>query len=1674
MMQDTQQVRFTPPSLPSGGGSITGIKGEMTSTGPDGAAAFSVPLPISPGRGFAPVLALAYHSRAGNGPFGIGWQVALPAIRRDTRNGVPHYTGQDNFIGPDGEVLVRVRSTDGNHAPETRRATRLLGQDLGQTFEVHAYRSRSETDFSQLEYWMQEKPETSAPEWEDAAPRDFWVLYRPDGQVDLLGRHAQARLCPQDQPSKTGAWLLESSVSLTGEQIYYQYRAEDDVSCDRGEKDAHPAAYAQRYPVAAWYGNRVAGRTLPALMKDYVNVVGSWLFILVFDYAEQTAALSTPPTWVTPGAEAWPCRQDCFSGYEYGFELRTRRLCQQILMFHCQSALAGETPEKQPLLVSQLRLSYTASPSVTTLSTLERGAFEPDAKGDLSTSSTRRVLPALTLGWQTFQSPAGVWQPRNDLGCLSPQLPYQMIDLHGEGVAGILYQEREAWWYRSPVRDKKSSATDSNAITWGNAALLPAIPALREGGILADLNGDGYPEWVITTPGASGQYRYTAKRKWKNFTPLSALPPEYAHPRAQLTDLLSRGRADLVLIGPQSVRIYPGKDSGWQKVLSVTQQEGIILPIPDANPCTLVAFSDMAGSGQQHLVEVRAEGVRYWPNLGGGRFGNPIAIPGFSQPAETFEPQRLFMADLDGSGTTDLIYALSDRLVIYLNQSGNRFASPFRVQLPTGVRYEPTCGLQVADIQGLGVASLLLTVAHPVPRHYICQLSVQKPWLLNSINNNMGGRYTLSYRSSAQFWLDEKAEETAGKREPACYLPLALHMVQSICSEDEISGNRLVSTIRYKHGVWDRREREFRGFGYVEVTDSDKTTSSGTSGDISPPALTRSWYATGLPAVDNVFSAEYWSGDTAVYPALTARFTRNAGEDEILYTPADDKIAFWLRRATRGILLRSERYGKDGSPQEDIPYDVTEHRPQVRLVEENGTSPVVWSLTAESRSWIYERVSSDPQCSQQIRRWSDVSGQPLCQISISYPRRQKPAKTPYPDSLPSTLFESSYDDQQNKLRLTVEQTGWHTLQNKDDGVWMPGVASCSRSDVFTHPAASVPRDGLSLDDTDVLDGLSADDATNNALRSLIGQAQHWYLDVQGIPGTVLPAFPPRLGRIETALLDQTMVDELAKTFSSSDLTNYLRTAGYQEGGYIFPRSDEQNKKIWTMYQHDTTYGQKTQFWLPRTYRKTALTRAVEMTRDQYHCVITTWRDAAGMETRMRYDWRFLTPDQVTDINDNVHLVTLDALGRMTSQRFYGTEDNQDTGYRNSVMTPPETVEAALGLQGVQTFHQCLVYVADSWMAGAGGEKLPAHIMTLTTDRYDSDVAQQTRQQIVFFDGFGRELQTSQRHPEGLSWQRSALGGLQKGADGKLLEAMTTFRWAVSGRTEYDNKGQVIRRYQPYFLNHWKYVSDSSARQDLYADSHDYDPIGREFQVRTAKGWLRRRQYTPWFVVSEDEHDTQKAGKRWLFNHYDAVKKGFPASDGTSPFIHPDEKPTIEEGGGPQGKAAIDVDRATSRIFANVAGNINPDGASFSLSFWYYCTGHSTRTPHIITLSTGWNTDEERPVRPWFRCYQSADNMILFEVNNTAMPLAVEPGWQHFTLCFSPVRGRVNIYLNGQSRTSSDLPTPWPLLKYIAVAASIPNNTRHHGRGRIPAVRVADIRLYGSVLTDNEVYDEFQS
>src|SRR5262249_54362147 len=86
------QVAVPSISLPKGGGAIRGMGEKFAASPVPGTGSMSVPIAVSSGRGgFDPQLALSYDSAAGNGPFGLGWSLSLPAITRKTDKGLPQY-----------------------------------------------------------------------------------------------------------------------------------------------------------------------------------------------------------------------------------------------------------------------------------------------------------------------------------------------------------------------------------------------------------------------------------------------------------------------------------------------------------------------------------------------------------------------------------------------------------------------------------------------------------------------------------------------------------------------------------------------------------------------------------------------------------------------------------------------------------------------------------------------------------------------------------------------------------------------------------------------------------------------------------------------------------------------------------------------------------------------------------------------------------------------------------------------------------------------------------------------------------------------------------------------------------------------------------------------------------------------------------------------------------------------------------------------------------------------------------------------------------------------------------------------------------------------------------------------------------------------------------------------
>lgn len=80
-------------------------------------------------------------------------------------------------------------------------------------------------------------------------------------------------------------------------------------------------------------------------------------------------------------------------------------------------------------------------------------------------------------------------------------------------------------------------------------------------------------------------------------------------------------------------------------------------------------LADISGDGLTNLVRIRNSEVRYWPNLGYGRSGAEVTMDQASQfdNPDQFDPKRVCLADIDGSGATDLICLHRDGVCLHFN-----------------------------------------------------------------------------------------------------------------------------------------------------------------------------------------------------------------------------------------------------------------------------------------------------------------------------------------------------------------------------------------------------------------------------------------------------------------------------------------------------------------------------------------------------------------------------------------------------------------------------------------------------------------------------------------------------------------------------------------------------------------------------------------------------------------------------------------------------------------------------------------------------------------------------------------------------------------------------------------------------------------------------------------------
>lgn len=1412
-------------SVPKAGGALKGLGEKFSPDLQTGTGNFSLPIELPEGRnGLKPSLALAYSTGAGNGPFGLGWSLSVPGVSRLTAKGNPRYANGDVFLLSGAEDLVPVDSGEG----------------------WIKYRPRTEGLFARIAHHQT----NGTDHWEVATKDGLVSIYGSPGMAPSASEEdSRAVIADPANRAHVFAWRLKETRDTFGNRVVYDYVRDTDG----------------RDVVAGHAGEqlllkRIRYVDLPAEGPErfFVSVE------CVYDAPISTSDGADVPRTV-PEFPVQP-RPDPYSDYRAGFEIRTRRRCKWVVVRTHPTADPADA-----IIVRAYELTYQDE----MLSAADgQTAFTPSLLarigliGYTDQGEGVREMPPLDFGYTAFvpamrrlTTLAGKDLPRTTLA--NPDI--ELADLFGRGLPDIVELNGAVprYW-----RNLGGGRFDMPR----GFEQAPAGLRLSDHGVqLLDADGDGRPDLLVTAEPFAGYYPLDFSGR---FTPRSfqryAQAPSFnlEDPEVRLLDLTGDGVSDVLRTGSAFECYFNDPIQGWTPNRIARIPRAGIDSFPNVSfSDPRVKLADLCGDGMQDIAVVYQGRIDYWPNLGYGRFGARLTMAIPEGLPQDFDPQRVIFGDVDGDGVADLLYVGDREVRLWLNSAGNRWNAPVCIRGTPAVNN--MVSVRLVDLFGTGVPGLLWTrdaSAGGQAQHFFLDFTGgQKPYLLNRMDNNLGAVTEVSYAASTESYLRDAARPATRWRTT---LPFPVQVVQRLTVKDLLSQGSFTTEYRYHHGYWDGKEREFRGFGMVEQLDTrvfDAYPGHGAAAPaaalrallaqetFTPPVLTRTWLHQGPvdpaergPWAETDYSAEYWpedadSGALRYLPEGSASpVAHREGIDAFLRSEAQKADRDAQRdalRTLRGKVLRTETFALDGSPLQDRPYTVTEQAYGIREVlrpqQALSRKRVFFPYQAAQRTTQWER-GDDPMSQYSFVTDYDPLGQPQRELAVACPRGWRRW-----DDKPSDRFLAT-------LKLTKR------AEARPDGPYLCDRVIRTRAYEIDPPAEGGPaRAAVSIADL-----LHADEEI--AASSLIAETLTFYDGhaFEGEPYGVLGPYGMAV-RTESLALTEAMLD---KAFgAASPRPPYLDPAHPFEGGDPYPLDfvAALPEHAGYTYHAPSSEGGYAGGWYVQSARskfdfqagrsgaaaarglllaqRDPLGNDTQIALEDYRYQLLPERvtGPTGLDTRADFDLRTLRPHTVTDSNRNETHVRYSPSGLVLAV-FVRGKHGADEGDKNE---PGTRMEYAM-----RAFQ-------DSRLRRPQGPYQPVYARAVRRVHHDTDPEDngETIEVREYSDGFGRLLQTRTQG------ERVRFGDLRFGAGvlgpeqgepggGTVSGAENTDDLApnvtVSGWQVYDDKGRVVKKYEPFFDVGWDYQPSLDARLGQCVQLF-YDAPGRAARTLNPDGSEQR-------------------------------------------------------------------------------------------------------------------------------------------------------------------------------------------------------------------------------------------
>lgn len=678
-------------SLPSGPGSIEGLGESFEPDLNTGTAPYGVKITVSPGvSGFEPSVRLVYNSGYGNSPVGLGWDLNLEYIQRQTDKGLPNYAVNDVFLYSSGGELVP------------------LPDDI--------YRLKIEGSFTKFK-----------------KNSEGWEAWRRDGTHLFFGSTVEG----QQHNVNLGifAWYLQKEIDTNGNEIRYFY------TTNQGK------VYLQeiRYSIMS------------------ASVYKSVRFF-------------------------YETRPDAFTSYISRAKVTTDKRLKSIEIRSEEELIRTYQLAYHPKTIFSLLSSVTqyGSDSITALPPLS------------FTYSSYDVANQQTVV-MTDIPPAGISPVNSNV---------DLIDINGDALPDLIHTDSALQRHAFYINDGKGAWQKDPVIPENSPPHLLAT----DGVMMADMNGDGLSDLFVKNSGMFGFFKNKKSLKWEESDWTACTPNpgfSFESQKVKLMDVNNDKLIDVMIDNGTSYLIWLNhQDNNWN------QQFDFETYLPAGAHLDLnspyVKMGDMNGDRMQDLVFVLNGYVSYFPSMGNGQYDTEVAIDnppdGLGQLAE-----KLTIADIDNNGLDDLALVGNENVVVWFNTGNNSFSAPATF---TGTpRFQAPAVYRFADMNGDGFTDLLITDETAPDRYvYVDFNKGIHPNLLTAIDNGLGMKTSISYKSSTEDYL---ADRTANNPWTDV-LPFPVQVVAGIDVQDLNSGQHYITDYHYRDGYYDGNEKEFRGFTTVQ------------------------------------------------------------------------------------------------------------------------------------------------------------------------------------------------------------------------------------------------------------------------------------------------------------------------------------------------------------------------------------------------------------------------------------------------------------------------------------------------------------------------------------------------------------------------------------------------------------------------------------------------------------------------------------------------------------------------------------------------------------------------------------------------------------------------------------------------------------------------------------------